>query len=536
MNLLDVNNDRLVEKTTLTRKLTLDGKTVAYPVYRVRLDQIFYNDQNDRIATWITQYKNDKDNVNFKSLEKETYNNIIEKFIIESNPEAISKTKMNISMVGQREPGVILSDGRIIDGNRRFTCLRLLHQENEEVNYFETVILDATIENSQKQIKMLELSIQHGEEQRVGYNLIDMAVGAYHDIVETQLLTIEEYAQSTNEPIAEVKRRLETATLINEFLDFMKVPQQYHIAREMQIYSVFFEFVPILKKCTDLNTAKELKTSVFNNVMMGSFDDNRKYIRNVKSMMESSMFTSYMKQQKRIDEEISKKKEQAVIHNKKELDEFINSNTDAIEDLQVSMDRFLLQTKKEQTKNKPTQIVTKSISMLMDIDTKIVDKMSVGEKDKLKTQLTKLTSAIKLIDNGIIDENYVEEVQEKKAGLTIAHRHIDEPLVCCLNENNPITNLNFPLTFSAYKFNDIQQESIDFVAYFIDENSENLCPIKEVHVTAGEEIKVNFSLNSRASTLKTCQLIIKSKKDKYNEAQQIIQFNINITFNVEFDF
>ena len=43
-----------------------------------RLDQLFYNDQNDRIATWITQYKNDTGNVSFSELSQEEYNKIIE--------------------------------------------------------------------------------------------------------------------------------------------------------------------------------------------------------------------------------------------------------------------------------------------------------------------------------------------------------------------------------------------------------------------------------------------------------------------------
>ena len=59
MNLLEIFDESIVAKTTLSRKLTLGGVTKAYPVYRVRLDKLFYNDQNDRIATWITQYKND---------------------------------------------------------------------------------------------------------------------------------------------------------------------------------------------------------------------------------------------------------------------------------------------------------------------------------------------------------------------------------------------------------------------------------------------------------------------------------------------
>ena len=32
-------------------------------------------------------------------------------------------------MKGQDEPGYVLSDGRVIDGNRRFTAKRLLEQD-----------------------------------------------------------------------------------------------------------------------------------------------------------------------------------------------------------------------------------------------------------------------------------------------------------------------------------------------------------------------------------------------------------------------
>lgn len=538
MNLLDINDCTLVEKTSLSRKLTLGGITKAYPVYRVRLDQVFYNDQNDRIATWITQYKNNENNADLSKMELSEYNDIIERFIIESNPEAITKTKNNIALVNQREPGVVLNDGRIIDGNRRYTCLRLLNKEDPSFNYFETVILDATIENSRKQIKMLELSIQHGEEQRVGYNLIDLALGAYHDIVETELLTIDEYVQSTNESTSEVKRRLETAKLIIEFLEFMNVPKQYHIAREKQVYSVFYEFVPLLKRCSNNEEIVQLKTSVFNNVMMGSFDDNRKYIRNVKSMMDSGFFSSYMKQQRQIADDLKKKKEEANIHNKKELEEFIKNNEDARDDLQISMDKVLLQTKKEETKKRPSQIVNKSISMLMDVDTRIVGKLSYEEKTKLKNQLSKLTSAVKLI-NEEIDEDIpkVEQNSEEVNGkLLIAARHLDEPIVYCASEGNQINNLAFSLEFGMFKTIPQQSDTVKMLAYFVNDNHEELCPIKEIEITNEIMTKVNFQLKASALSLKNCTLIIKSTQDSYNEAQQMINFKINIVFNVDFDF
>lgn len=231
----------VVQKTTLTRKVTYGGKTVIYPVYRVRLDCLYYNDQNDRISTWITRYESENGKDAFAELNKDIYNRIIENFIYESNPEAIQKTQKNIALVGQQEPGVSLADGRIVDGNRRFTCLRRLQRESAEPVYFETVIMDMDIREDKKQIKLLELTIQHGEEKKVDYDLIDYAVGTYRDVVQTKLLTVEEYASSTNESVSDVKKRIEIAGVVCEFLSYIKLPEQYHVVREYQVYSLFQE-------------------------------------------------------------------------------------------------------------------------------------------------------------------------------------------------------------------------------------------------------------------------------------------------------
>ena len=130
-----------VQKTTLTRKVTYDGKTVVYPVYKVRLDALYYNDQNDRIATWITQYESENGKDSLTELNTDIYNRIIENFIYDSNPDAIQKTQKNMAIFGQREPGVTLADGRIVDGNRRYTCLRRIQRTQEEPVYFETVLI-----------------------------------------------------------------------------------------------------------------------------------------------------------------------------------------------------------------------------------------------------------------------------------------------------------------------------------------------------------------------------------------------------------
>ena len=244
MHLLkDGIENHTVEKTALTRKLTVDGLTKAYPVYKIRLDHLYYNDQNDRIATWISKYKNEHNGQMPDVSDREAYNAIIEQFVIESNPDAIKRTQNNIELVDQREPGVVLTDGRIIDGNRRFTCLRRLAQKNERFSYFEAVILDRNIDQNAKEIKRLELSIQHGEESKVDYNPIDRLVGVYNDVIESGMFTVKEYADATNESENEVNKRIEIAKLMVEFLEFINAPKQFFIARDLQIYYPLEELV-----------------------------------------------------------------------------------------------------------------------------------------------------------------------------------------------------------------------------------------------------------------------------------------------------
>ena len=78
MNLLkDGMKNGKVVITPLAKKLTIDGETKAYQVYKIDLDLLFYNDQNDRIATWLSQYKDTYGNDYLKTQTREEYNNII---------------------------------------------------------------------------------------------------------------------------------------------------------------------------------------------------------------------------------------------------------------------------------------------------------------------------------------------------------------------------------------------------------------------------------------------------------------------------
>ena len=553
-NLLEEGLGSVVEPTSLSRKLTIDGITKAYPVYRVRLDQLFYNDQNDRVATWISQYKSEHGEDAFQELDRDEYNSIIEQFIIQSNEAAIDKTQMNIALVHQREPGVILADGRVIDGNRRFTCLRRLAASNSEFNWFETVILGTSIDTDKKQIKMLELAIQHGEEKKVDYNPIDRLVGVYQDIIETELLTVEEYAYSTNESVYDVKKRVETAMLVVEFLDYIHMPKQWHIARDYQVVSVITDMQQLLRKCATPEMQQRVKNAVFSNIMMHTLGDSRKYVRNLNSMMESGFFSAYIKEQDRIGEELRKELDEIAPENKKDLELFVSSHEETAENLQMSLDRSLLKAKKHETRNRPSQIVSKSITLLRDVDTNIFEKLTDAERDNLRGQLDKLSTVVKRFDTMIDDNLSSEEMSLKKDGMAfvsaentektpkekpryyIATHSISEPWVNCLSVGKAITNLIIPIEFRPYEPLAGQKSSLKYKAFFIDSTNEIVSDVKEIFLTCGETTRVTFTLSSKISSESRSMLALQSSEDASDELQQLIPFDLNITFESDFGF
>ena len=391
--LRDGLSQHAVQKTPLTRKLTVDGTTEAYPVYRIKLDLLYYNDQNDRIATWISQYRSQHGGQAPEPADREAYNQIIEGFIVESNPDAIRKTTANIKLVEQREPGVVLNDGRIIDGNRRFTCLRQLSAEDAKFGWFEAVILDRSIESSAKQIKLLELSIQHGEEGKVDYDPIDRLVGVYHDILETGLLTPEEYARSTNESVADVKKRMELAELMLELLEFINAPGQFHIARDLKLYYPLEELQKLLKKCRTGDEREDLKNSVFVNILLRPAGDMTRFIRGFKNIMGSEQQEDFLEEQQEIAAEIIDILPAPQEMSSQVIRDQIRTREDLSGALEQSMDKYLFRTRKTETRNRPILLAEKATGFLESIDVNILSRLGDSELQRLRRQLDLLEKA-----------------------------------------------------------------------------------------------------------------------------------------------
>ena len=230
-----------IEKTTLTKRLTIGGETKDYPVYKFPLEYLYYNDQNGRINTVYHQYISNHGKLT-PEIGESKYNEIFEKFIFDSKKQALKDTQISISEKGQQEPGVILSDGRVIDGNRRFTALRRIQKETNIKQYFEAVILSFDIKKKldEKKIKELELDLQLGREERVSYDPIDRIFDVYNTIEVQKLMTPEEYKKASGAGNTKrINKDLRLAELIIKFLSIV-VPNEnpidkFYLARELKL-------------------------------------------------------------------------------------------------------------------------------------------------------------------------------------------------------------------------------------------------------------------------------------------------------------
>jgi len=239
LNELIKNGD--IEKTTLKKRLTIGGETKDYPVYKFPLEYLYYNDQNGRINTVYHQYISNHGKLT-PEIGDSKYNEIFERFIYESKKQALKNTQFSISEKGQQEPGVILSDGRVIDGNRRFTALRRIQKETNIQQYFEAVILSFDINNKidEKKIKELELDLQLGREERVSYDPIDRIFDVYNTIEVQKLMTPEEYKKASGAGNTKgINKDLRLANLIIKFLSIVAPNEnpidKFYLARELKL-------------------------------------------------------------------------------------------------------------------------------------------------------------------------------------------------------------------------------------------------------------------------------------------------------------
>lgn len=224
-----------------TKKIPLGSTNLDYEIYKIPLELLKYNSSNGRIFMEMAKLKSLGD-VDIKALEEdnvEQFNDEIESLIWESSPEKNEITLEDIKKYTQLESGVVLDDGTVIDGNRRFTCLRRLHAlypENDDFKYLKAAIIfrDGSA-ITQKDIKRYELKVQYGQDEKVAYKAVNFAMSLYQEI-KNGTFTIQEMAENVNKKPGDITKIVQTCELVEDFLEYLGRPGQLYVAEELNIY------------------------------------------------------------------------------------------------------------------------------------------------------------------------------------------------------------------------------------------------------------------------------------------------------------
>jgi len=395
MSQTDIKNLSGVTQTNKTKTVVLAGESETFPVYRVPLKYLYYNNQNDRISTEIVRYRTE----NNKELptDLEEYNQIFEDLIVKSKEDAIVNTQKSIARRGQDNPGVTLKDGRVVDGNRRFTCLRRIQKETNREEYFETIILDFDYENDYRYIKSLELELQMGVDEKVKYDPIDRLFGVYKSIRIEKAFTIGEYAALFDGyPVKDVKKDLELAELMCEYLDFQGSPSKYYIAKDMDLEGTLHEIPPILDKVKkkDPNLVDDVKLRIFSSISSGVSPRLNLFMRDLRVVVENGDLKKYLEETEEAVRDTIEALGEMPVHNYNDLADGLRKRDDIKNKLTTPVNAQKKAVDAKKLKKAPINYSREALYTLNAIHTESIQEMSEEDRDELEKLLGQLEDKI----------------------------------------------------------------------------------------------------------------------------------------------
>lgn len=364
-----------LHETDNVNRMRVDGREQNLRVYEVRIDHLRYNVQNGRISTFVSRYRAEHGELPPDAKER---NAIIERMIEEDNPERLRTTRLDIKAKGQQEVAIILSDGTVIDGNRRFTCLRMLSRETNEPMYLRCYVFPDTYDA--KAIKGLELEIQLGRDEKVNYDAISRLVDI-HTWVNEGPMTSEEYGAHANISKSDMKKYLEQIDVLHDFLDFIDAPKAYHIAQDLKVQGPIEALATALRKSRNEDDREDMKQVVFANIIMGTAGDMTRHARvlcdNIRSSQEGD--GTYLDEQLELAEQVMDKIEElpeGAAVTTELLRDRVAADDDLKIELKVSNEKAQLKAGTRKIKNVQVRNVRDALSSLESIDEGVLSKLS----------------------------------------------------------------------------------------------------------------------------------------------------------------
>lgn len=394
-----------------THKLFFEGENQELNVYRIPLTELKYNIQNGRIGTYVHDYN--INNPEYKLVDMiennlEKYNDIISDYIIKSdNEKRFKATKDDIKQKTQQVSGVILDDGTIIDGNRRFTSLRKLHKEDSsgKFAYFETIIIErlkgSQAESRKKSIKILEIQLQHGTDEKVDYSPIQKLVDLYNNIAskdnEHALLLDEDYRNAAGMKVKEFSNLKQRSEIMVDFCKEMGIPEKFSIVEELKLDGPINEISNFKTKLTkagklDIYDLK-YKMLIYPILLMSSEGDLTRDLRVLLNSYENESLDDLYDKNEKIIESIYEEISKAIPGDENLIIQTVRNSRESAE-LLHSFDESVRLEQLRKKRGKMASLITNAINQLNTVEVIEYKHMPEEEKKNIKKLMVELRETI----------------------------------------------------------------------------------------------------------------------------------------------
>ena len=202
-------------------------------------------------------------------------------------------------------------------------------------------------------------------------------------MIKNKLITVEEYQRTVNESMSSINRKINQANLMVEFLEFINAPEQFYIARDLELDGPLGEIPSILNKAKTDDEKEDLKLIIFSNLAMKPQGDITRFIRKFKHIVDSDHATDFFEEQMDYAEKTAIKIEDTPHVDTKFINNELRADEDLQEQMKSSIEKFEIKSKKDMTRMKPIQDVQKCQLFLNNIDYRIVNTFDETEKDEL---------------------------------------------------------------------------------------------------------------------------------------------------------
>lgn len=240
--------------------ISLKGQKTVLRVYKLPIDYLFYNIRNGRFAAeyndLVKREGGDLQPENKKDAEK------IKKLLLDLDPIETKRTYDDIKIRGQWNCGVITEDGYVIDGNRRMSIISKLHEDTgqEKWKFMDVARLEGSI--SAEDLWKLEAGIQLGKDEIVRYGPVNELLKLREGV--SAGLSLKEIVKTLYgyEKDEEVKEKLDRLELIEQYLRFIGMPQQYSQVKNRVEH--FINLQNIIKQCRERGYSPDMISKIKN--------------------------------------------------------------------------------------------------------------------------------------------------------------------------------------------------------------------------------------------------------------------------------